>query len=205
VPLHDPARRAPVRGRAKPHPVLHADGQITGAPQEWVANHRLARCFTTETPRTQRAERNRFPFPAFLCVLCASVVEKWLSHHRQRDGGRRQLDLLLRQGRRATEKDTKTPGSSEKWTYAWSANGNLTEVKHDNSAATLVLTVDYSYDAFGEMIQKNDGTVLRFCQDGWGGEKVLGPGLTPFLCSLESSSNAPGRPAKRARAVNVAR
>ena len=31
-----------------------------------------------------------------------------------------------------------------------------------------MLTVDYSYDAFGEMIQKNDGTVVsRFCQDGW--------------------------------------
>ena len=60
-----------------------------------------------------------------------------------------------------TEKDSTVVGSSEKWTYAWSANGNLDEVKHYNSSGTLVLDVTYEYDAFGEMIQKSDGTVRR--------------------------------------------
>ena len=115
--------------------------------------------------------------------------------HRQRNVGRRQLDLDLRQGRRAHRERHQDGGSRElpcllqgrgtgakggptitKWTYAWSANGNLTEVRHYNSAGNLVLTVDYSYDAFGEMIQKNDGTVLsRFCQDGWNANMFPSP------------------------------
>jgi len=39
-----------------------------------------------------------------------------------------------------------------------------------------VLTVDYSYDAFGEMIQKNDGTVVsRYEQDGWNSNMLPSP------------------------------
>jgi hypothetical protein len=64
----------------------------------------------------------------------------------------------------------------EKIADAWSANGNLTEVKRYNSAGSLVLTVDYSYDAFGKVIQKNDGTVVsRFVQDGWNSNMLPSP------------------------------
>jgi hypothetical protein len=64
-----------------------------------------------------------------------------------------------------TEKDT-TQMNMEKWTYAYSANNLLTEVKHYDLLGTLVLTVDYKYDAFGEMIQKDDGTVVtKFGKD----------------------------------------
>lgn len=59
-------------------------------------------------------------------------------------------------------------GSSEKRTYAWSADGSLTETKHYDAAGSLELKIDYAYDAFGEMIQKSDGTVTsRYAQDGW--------------------------------------
>ena len=44
----------------------------------------------------------------------------------------------------------------------------MTEAKHYNSAGSLVLTVDYSYDAFGELVKENDGTtVTEFAKDGW--------------------------------------
>ncbi len=66
------------------------------------------------------------------------------------------------------EKDTSAGGSSEKWTYAWSADNKLTEVKQYDSAGSLALTVDYSYDAFGELIQNDDGTyVTKYGVDGW--------------------------------------
>jgi RHS repeat-associated protein len=66
------------------------------------------------------------------------------------------------------EKDTTTSGSSEKWTYAYSSTNELTEVKYYDSAGTLVRTVDYTYDAFGEVIQSDDGTtVAKFGVDGW--------------------------------------
>jgi RHS repeat-associated protein len=67
------------------------------------------------------------------------------------------------------EKDTTTGGSSEKWTYTYSANNLLTEAKHYNTAGTLDLTVDYKYDAFGEQIEEDvNGTAFaKFGIDGW--------------------------------------
>lgn len=66
---------------------------------------------------------------------------------------------------RLTQKTTTAGGSSESWTYAWSASSRLTEVKHYDSSGTLDLTVDY--DAFGEMIQRDNGTIVeRFIIDG---------------------------------------
>ena len=144
-----------------------------------------------------RRHREKTSEPSYRCRerTCGRCLRIFHRRHRQRNVGRRQLDLDLRQGRRAHRERHQDGGSRElpcllqgrgtgakggptitKWTYAWSANGNLTEVRHYNSAGNLVLTVDYSYDAFGEMIQKNDGTVLsRFCQDGWNANMFPSP------------------------------
>ncbi len=65
-------------------------------------------------------------------------------------------------------KYTTAGGSSEHWTYAYTANNNLTRVQHYDSSNSLDLTVDYKYDAFGSLILRDNGTTItKYAVDGW--------------------------------------
>ncbi len=65
-------------------------------------------------------------------------------------------------------KYTTAGGSSEHWTYAYTANNNLTRVQHYDSSNSLDLSVDYKYDAFGSLILRDNGTTItKYAVDGW--------------------------------------
>jgi YD repeat-containing protein len=91
------------------------------------------------------------------------------------------------------EKDTKIVGSSEKWTYTYSANNLLTEAKRYTPAGALDLTVDYKYDAFGEQIEEDvNGTAFaKFGIDGWNSNMAspLGNENRNVWARLDQSNN----------------
>ncbi len=62
------------------------------------------------------------------------------------------------------------------WEYGYNSVDELTSAKeyaedprvYGTGGNPVLVEVDYSYDAFGEMIQRTDGSLVsRFCQDGW--------------------------------------
>jgi len=59
--------------------------------------------------------------------------------------------------------------SAESWTYAWSSTNELTEAKHYDNFGSLSQTVDYAYNAFGDMVDQSivSGAKTRFAYNGW--------------------------------------
>ena len=57
----------------------------------------------------------------------------------------------------------------------------MTEAQHYNSGGTLVLTVDYSYDGFGNLIEESAGTLTtKYAVDGWNPNAVPATGNANF-------------------------
>jgi YD repeat-containing protein len=83
------------------------------------------------------------------------------------------------------EKDNKS--NSSKWTYAYNASNELTEAKFYNTSGTLVGTVDYKYDAFGEEIEQdamvtgNPTVATKFAYNGWNPDMPAGTGNSNFM------------------------
>jgi RHS repeat-associated protein len=68
------------------------------------------------------------------------------------------------------EKDSVS--TSERWTYGYDNANELTQVKHYNTSGVLLKTIDYSYDVFGEEIQRDvttgaGTTTTKFAVNGW--------------------------------------
>ncbi len=77
------------------------------------------------------------------------------------------------EGNEATKTGNTSNGPDIKWTYSYDNANHLTKAVETNRAGTtLLLTVNYYYDVFGnrdaeEVIQGSTDTVTKFAYDGW--------------------------------------
>ena len=72
------------------------------------------------------------------------------------------------------------------WTYAYNASDKLTAVQEYNTSGSLVETIDYKYDAFGEEIEQDvtpaggSATATKFAYNGWNSGMPAGTGNANF-------------------------
>ena len=91
-------------------------------------------------------------------------------------------------------------GTSEHWTYGYDNANHLIEAKHYNTSGTLDDVADYSYDVFGNRVQKvvdddrvspSSPVTQRYAIDGWNPAKPTPVGNENFdvLADLNGSSS----------------